>query len=164
MNRQTIIDFGANPFVVSHTGNTGIFYTPGLNNLPTQKSVYFPIQSFACCNKQCEFDLSEPWFYKNGTFPGHFETKIGQGASSIVLRGTFQHKKAAFKFVEIENEPSPIVDVMDLFKTFKIGETQKFRQMKMKDTLKELNKQLNDMTSVQSVSGNKIVQFYGHFR
>ena len=141
-----MIDFGVNPFVVIDSGYTqfDINNLSHLHNLPTQKSIFFPTQSFACCNKDCEFDLSEPWFYNDGTFPGHFEAVIGQGASSIVLRGTFQHKKAAFKFVEIENEPSPKENVMG--------------------TLEELNKQLNDMTSIQSVSGNKIVQFYGHFR
>ena len=141
-----MIDLGANPFVVTNTGHVQFdsYDLSYLDNLPTQKSIFFPTQSFACCNKECVFDLSEPWFYKTGTFPGQFEAIIGQGASSIVLRGTFQHKQAAFKFVEIENEPSLKENVMG--------------------TLEELNKQLNDMTSIQSVSGNKIVQFYGHFR
>ena len=141
-----MIDFGVNPFVVIDSGYTqfDINNLSHLHNLPTQKSIFFPTQSFACCNKDCKFDLSEPWLYKNGTFPGQFEEILGQGASSIVLRGTFQHKKAAFKFVEIKNQSNSKKYVMD--------------------SLKELNKQLNDMTSIQSVSGNKVVQLYGHFR
>ena len=140
-----MIDLGANPFVLT-TGDTQFetYNLSYLDNLPTQKSIFFPVKSFACCNKDCEFDLSESWLYKNGTFPGQFEEILGQGASSIVLRGTFQHKKAAFKFVEIENQSNSKKYVMD--------------------SMKELNKQLNDMTSIQSVNGNKIVQFYGHFR
>ena len=141
-----MIDLGANPYVVDHNGTTQFdFYDLSyLDNLPTQKSIFFPIQPFTCCNEECEFDLSEPWFYKNRTFPGQFEAVIGQGASSIVLRGIFQHKKAAFKFVETEKE-------------------HQWRDQ-VSDGLKDLSKQLNDMTSIQSVSGNKIVQFYGHFR
>ena len=141
-----MIDLGANPFVVSQTGNTQLdtYDLSHLDNLPTLKSIFFPIQPFACCNKECVFDLSEPWFYKNGTFPGQFEEIIGNGASSIVLRGTFQHKKAAFKFVETQKDHQ--------------------KRLLVGDSLKDLNKQLNDMTSIQSVYGNKIVQFYGHFR
>ena len=141
-----MIDFGANPFVVFNDGNTQFetYNLSYLDNLPTQKSVFFPVQSFACCNDQCEFDLSDSWYYKTGTFPGKFEKVIGRGASSTVLSGTFQHKKAAFKFVEIETKKNP--------------------KAQIGDRINYLNKQLNDMTSIQSVVGNEIAQFYGHFR
>ena len=141
-----MIALGANPFVVHISGTTQFdtYNLSYLDNLPTQKSIFFPVQSFACCNKKCDSDLSEPWFYKTGTFPGKYKKVIGKGASSTVLRGIFQRKESAFKFVEIVNEKNPKDDMMY--------------------NINYLNKQLNDMTSVQSVSGNKIVQFYGHFR
>ena len=141
-----MVDLGANPFVFSNTGRTqfGIWRLSNLTSLPSLKSVYFPVRSFACCSPVCKFDLSEPWFYKNGAFPAEFQHKLGEGASSTVIRGTFQQKDAAFKFVKIRKEHQLRDQVMD--------------------ALNDLNKQLSEMTSIQSTMGNKIVKFYGHFR
>ena len=76
-------------------------------------------------------------------FDGKFNTLIGQGATGTVISGEWFGKKAAFKFVEIGNEKS---------------------QSYTEDGLKTLDDKLSEMISIQSTTGSKIVNFYGHYR
>ena len=137
-----MINRGANPFVVNCYGNTqyelGKLSELNLENLSTKKSVYFSVQPVIG-----DQTLAEPWYYQSGVYPGDFDVKIGQGASGIVVSGQCQGKPAAFKFNHI-------------------GE-QKFQQ-NTRDALATLNEKLGEMTSVQSISGSKIVRFFGHYR
>ena len=139
-----MIDRGANPFVVDYQGQTH-FKTRNLgflSNLPCQKSVYFTTRSLPDQFKE-ESKFPDPWFYRTGVFNGKFVSVVGQGAAGIVISGEWFGKKAAFKFVEIG--------------------AQKFQQT-VPDTLKNLDRKLSEMTSIQSTAGSKIVAFYGHYR
>ena len=76
---------------------------------------------------------------------------ISRGASGVVLSGQWFGKKAAFKFVEIENQ----LTLHD-----KISSTQ----LTVEETIKKLNEKVSEMTSMESTQGSKIVKFYGHYR
>ena len=129
-----MIDRGANPFIVDYAGRTR-FKLGRLSNLPTKKSIYFTIAEFGDTT-----GLPDPWFYQTGVFDGKFDSMIGQGASGVVISGRWQGKRAAFKFVQIENRKV------------------------IQDSLRSLNEKLSEMTSIQSVRGSNIVSFYGHYR
>ena len=139
-----MIDKGANPFVVGGDGNTQFENRnlSHLSNLPSEKSVYFTLRPFEEEFQQ-NIGFLQPWFYQNGVFDGKFKSLIGQGATSTVIDGEWFGKKAAFKFVEIGN--------------------QKYQRM-AEDGLKTLNDKLSEMISIQSTTGSKIVEFYGHYR
>ena len=139
-----MIDKGANPFVVDYGGNTQfeISFLGHLSNLPRKKSVFFTTRSIEGEFKQ-KISFQEPWFYQNGVFDGKFESLIGQGATGTVISGEWFGKKAAFKFVEIGNQK---------YQTF------------TDDSLITLDDKLSEMISIQSTTGSKIVNFYGHYR
>ena len=139
-----MIDRGANPFVVDYTDgtrfeNVNLDY---LSNLPTQKSVYFTTRQLDD-EFEANPDFFDPWFYQTGVFDGEFNSVIGRGSTGTVIRGQWCGKKAAFKFVKIENE---------------------MRQKDISDTVKSLNQKLSEMASIQATNGSKIVSFYGHYR
>ena len=139
-----MIDKGANPFVVEYSGKTQFesLNLVHLSNLPSQKSVYFTTRPLKEEFKQ-KLGFQEPWFYRNGVFDGKFESLIGQGATGTVISGEWFGKKAAFKFVQVGN--------------------QKY-QFRTIDGLKTLDDKLSEMISIQSTTGSKIVEFYGHYR
>ena len=139
-----MIDRGANPFVVDYTGVTQFdsFNLDYLSNLPTQKSVYFTTRQLDD-EFEAKPDFLNPWFYQTGIFDGEFNSVIGQGATGTVIRGKWCGKKAAFKFVKIENQKS---------------------QKDISDTVKSLNEKLSEMASIQATKGSKIISFYGHYR
>ena len=139
-----MIDRGANPFVVSYSGNTqfDIHNLDYLSNLPSQKSIYFITRPLPDEFKE-QNSFPDPWFYETGVFDSKFSSVIGQGAAGTVISGEWFGKKAAFKFVEIGAQ-----------------RYQKFA----KDSLKSLNEKLSEMISIQETVGSKIVSFYGHYR
>ena len=139
-----MIDKGANPFIVQYGGESHfeIDDLSNLSNLPTEKSVYFVTRPLVD-NDVTNNDFCDPWFYRNGVFDGKFDSAIGQGASGRVVSGEWYGKKAAFKFVEMQN--------------------QEFEK-KAADALKVLDDKLSEMTSIQATKGSKIVKFYGHYR
>ena len=141
-----MINHGVNPFIINQTGTSEFEKRDfsNISNLPTSKSIFFPIESFNCfCDEKCDSDLSTPWFYKNGIFDGQFDYVIGKGASGIVLHGYCHGVEAAFKYVDIGRQKQL---------TFS------------SDGLAELNRKLGEMRSIQATRGSKILEFYGHFR
>ena len=140
-----MIDKGVNPFIVSYVGMTQFSLynldNQNLSNLPTQKSIYYTTRPLK--GNESKNDFLDPWFYRTGVFDGKFDAVIGQGASGTVISGEWYGKKAAFKFVKIENQ----------------GE-----QKTVPDSMKALNKKLSEMTSIEATKGSKIVEFYGHYR
>ena len=138
-----MIDKGANPYVVRHSGNSqfddhNLGY---LSNLPNKKSIYFTIGSIHNDFKN-KANFFDPWFYKTGIF-GKFNSIIGKGASGIVLSGEWFGRKAAFKFVDVGYQ----------------------KQTKMiADSLRIFNEKLSEMRSIQQTEGSKILSFYGHYR
>ena len=136
-----MIDQGANPHVKAYYGKSE-YEVKNLQNLkltlPPEKSIYFSVKKI-----DDDITLADPWFYQSGVYQGCFESKIGSGASGTVVRGKWNGKPAAYKFVSI-------------------GE-QKFQE-KTKDALAPLNKKLDEMTSMKSISGSKMVRFFGHYR
>ena len=136
-----MINQGANPNVVHYTGisNYEFYKLQALKLiLPPEKSIYFSVQKF-----DDDKNLADPWFYQSGIYKGSFDSKIGSGASGTVLRGKWNGKPAAFKFVPI-------------------GE-QKYQKM-TEHALVTLNQKLEEMTSMKSISGSKMVRFFGHYR
>ena len=69
-----------------------------LSNVPTIKSIYFPIKSFSSGN------LASPFHYENGVYPGQFCQVIGKGAEGIVIQGVWGNEKAAYKFVKVRDQ------------------------------------------------------------
>ena len=142
-----MIDRGANPFIKRTNDIDEFSYwnlvDSRLYNLPTEKSVYFTIQPFVA-DFQDNDDFDDPWFYQTGVF-GKFYSVIGQGASGIVLKGDWFGRRAAFKFVEIENK-------------------QNLHGKALKRSIKQMTKKITEMTSIQSTKGSRIVTFYGHYR
>ena len=146
-----MIERGANPFIVPYNGKTQYWeqnlHEQNLSNLPTTKSAYFLTRPLVG-NDGNKTEFCDPWFYRNGVFDGKFDSAIGQGASGRVISGKWYGKKAAFKFVEIENQ-----------KIQKISDSKN-----VEESLKILEEKLSEMTAIQATKGSKIVQFYGHYR
>ena len=136
---------GANPYIVNGGGIDEFTFwnlaKSNLSKLPKKKSVYFTIRPLVAEFEDND-DFLDPWFYRTGVF-GTFDSVIGKGASATVLSGDWFGKRAAFKFVEIG--------------------VQKY-QHRIVDSLKVLNNNLSEMTSIQATEGSKILSFYGHYR
>ena len=108
------------------------------------KSIFFTVKSFSCrCATQCAGDLSNEWFYQNGVYPGHFGQVIGSGGEGVVLSGFWHGEEAAFKFVPVE--------------------AQQFLE-NIKDGLEDLATRLNEMITLQAMTGSSILQILGHYR
>ena len=148
--RQELIDAGVNPHVIRFDDNTqyDIFSLASLSNIPSVKSIAFPVKSFPCtCSTLCAGDLSKEWFYLNGVYPGQFDRVIGQGGEGTVLNG-FWHgpwngEEVAYKFVPVK--PQKFVANAE------IG-------------IADLATRLNEMLSMQSTPGSSILKLLGHFR
>ena len=108
-----------------------------LSNVPTIKSIYYPIKSFPSGN------LASPFHYENGVYPGQFGQVIGKGAEGIVVEGIWDNEKAAYKFVEVRDQ----------------------KKMKyVKDDLADMNSRVWEMIEMESITGSNILKFNGHFR
>ena len=136
-----MIDQGANPKVEAYDGKSEYERQnlQALNlTLPPEKSIYFSVQKI-----DDDKNLADPWFYQSGVYKGFFDKKIGSGASGTVVRGKWNGKPAAFKFVPIGEQKGHTLVV---------------------DALATLNEKLVEMTSMESISGSKMVGFFGHYR
>ena len=87
--------------------------------------------------------MSNEWVYQNGVYPGQFGQTIGSGGEGVVLSGIWHGEEAAFKFVPVK--------------------AQQFLA-KTKDGLADLATRLNEMTTLQAVSGSCILTILGHYR
>ena len=94
-----MIQRGANPHVLDHDGDTdyNMYSFDSVTNIPTVKSIFFPIKSFSNGN------LGRPFHYENGVYPGQFCRVVGKGAEGVVIEGIWNNEKAAFKFVQVRN-------------------------------------------------------------
>ena len=134
-----MIKRGANPHVLNYNGNSeyNIHSLDSLPNVPTIKSVSYPIKSFPSGN------LNSPFRYKSGVYPGQFGQVIGKGAEGIVIQGVWNNEKAAYKFVEVRDQK-----LMSL----------------VKDGLADMNARVREMIEMESITGSNILKFNGHFR
>ena len=82
-----------------------------------------------------DFVADEPFFYTNGIFPGTFDELLGHGGEGSVVRGMWGKLKVAYKFVAVENTLSY-----------------------------NLDKQLNEMTTINAARGTSILDIIGHYR
>ena len=134
-----MIDLGANPYIRNIKGETNYdFYgLSNLNNLPSIKSVFFPIKKFSTGN------LGEPWCYTTGVYDGKFGRVIGKGGEGTVIEGEWNGKPAAFKFVQIKG--------LKMNKTYS-------------DAMTDMNERLKEMTEMMATPGDAILPFKAHFR
>ena len=111
---------------------------------PAIKSIFFAVHSFPCtCAVECAGDLSNEWFYQNGVYPGRFGDVIGSGAEGIVVSGIWHGEEAAFKFVPVRAQQFPMFSG---------------------DGVADLATRLNELTTMQSVTGTCILKMLGHYR
>ena len=136
-----MINTGVNPYIVDYQGRTE-FDLRSLSHLKIPKmpkSVYFSI----CPDETYPVEIQEPWYYINGVFQGDFKEIIGKGGEGYVISGKWMGLKAAFKFVEIEDQK--------LLKT-------------TTDRTKDLNKRLTQVNALKLIKGSCILVQFGHFR
>ena len=139
---------GLNPFVIDNHGRSQFDHHGNLNRFSGRrsKSIFFSVEPFdySCSQKSGSVLLtSPPWFYQNGVFNGQFDYVIGSGSSGILLHGFIHGVEAAFKFIEVGNQP---------FEKYTL------------DRLAQLNRKLGEKRSVETTTGSKIVDFFGHYR
>ena len=134
-----MINAGANPHVIDEDGDTWYDYY-SLSNLkyatPMPKSIYYIVK------KMNDFVPDQPYFYNNGILPGTFDKLLGHGGEGSVVSGTWDNKKVAYKYVEI-----------------KFGKIKSFS-----DVQADLDKRLNEMTTINSTPGTAILDIIGHYR
>ena len=136
-------------------------------NLP--RSIIFSVEPKKCeCENKCTGDLPFKWTYKNGVYPGHFESVLGKGGEGIVVQGSWHGKDAAFKFTPVKHTQKYVSDVenfMDLtppkggqfLRTDLQEGTQEYAQ-------EHLERNLNEVFKMQATVGSAILKPYGHFR
>ena len=134
-----MINRGANPHVRSYTNRSQYeFHSLGsLSKVTNVQSIYFPIKSFPSGN------LSKPFNYETGVYPGQYGRVIGRGGEGIVIQGVWANQPSAFKFVEIGDQK---------------------RKDKVDDNLKDMNARLREMVEVETISGTNILKLEGHHR
>ena len=134
-----MIDLGANPYIRDVNGDTNYddLGLSNLNNLPSIKSVFYPIKNFRSGN------LGEQWCYTTGVYDGKFGRVIGKGGEGTVIEGEFDGQPAAFKFVQMKG--------LKLTNTYD-------------DQMAEMNERLKEMTEMMATPGNSILPFQAHFR
>ena len=132
---------GANPFVLNYENQSdydrfelGNF---ALKNLPSVKSIYFPVRSFETGS------LPYPWNYTYGVYPGFYSQVVGVGGEGKVIQGKWGGVKAAFKFVRLKRQKLTTYTV---------------------DALNDLYDKLSQMIEMETASGSKILNLLGHFR
>ena len=134
-----MIDHGANPHIRDVDGNTR-YNDHGLSNLknvPSIKSVFYPIKNFPSGN------LGEPWCYTTGVYDGKFGQVIGKGVEGIVVQGMWCGRPAAYKFVQMKG--LRFINNYD-------------------NSLAATNERLNEMTEMITTPGDAILPFEAHFR
>ena len=133
-----MIDRGANPHVRNSVDESEYEeWSLGYLSVNRRQSIYFPIKPFPNGN------LSKPFNYKTGVYPGQYGRVIGRGGEGVVIQGIWANQPCAFKFVEIKN--------------------QKLRKL-VSDGLADMNARLRQMIEVETVSGDNILKLKGHHR
>ena len=134
-----MIDNGANPHIRNANGTVqyDLFGLSYLKNVPSVKSVFYPIKNFSSGN------LGDPWYYKTGVYDGKYGQVIGKGGEGIVIRGEWNGEQAAYKFVQI--------------KGLKFGKNYD-------EVMADVNKRLKEMTEMMATPGDAILPFEAHFR
>ena len=134
-----MINRGANPHVRRHDDKSEYEEVSlgSLSNVPNIESIYFPIKPFPKGN------LSKPFNYETGVYPGQYGRLIGRGGEGTVIQGVWSNQPCAFKFVEVR----------DL----------KYIQ-KMDDNLEDMNARLREMIEMETISGTNILKLEGHYR
>ena len=121
----------------SETSQYKLHSLDSLSNLPTVQSIYYPIKPFKSGN------LSKPFNYKTGVYPGQYGRVIGRGGEGTVIEGIWGNEKCAYKFVEIKNQ-------------------------KQKDTvgdnLKDMNTRLKEMIEMEKIGGSNVLKLEGYYR
>ena len=133
-----MIQRGANPHVLDGDGRSSYdFYSLGyLSNVPDKQSIFFQVKSFPSAN------ITSPFRYETGVYPGQFGRVIGKGGEGVVIEGKWNNEQAAFKFVTIRDQ-----------KVTGFAE----------DTLANMNARLREMIEMESINGSNIVKLNGHF-
>ena len=134
-----MIDAGANPHVIDIDGDTW-YNRYSLSNLDyttkLPKSIYYTVKKIK------DFVADQPNFYTNGVFPGTFDKLLGHGGEGSVVRGMWGNVEVAYKFVQI-----------------------KFGKIKyVSDQQADLDKRLNEMTTINATNGSAILDIIGHYR
>ena len=134
-----MIDLGANPHIRSASGKTqcDLYGLSNLNNLPSIKSIFFPIKNFTTGN------LGEPWCYTTGVYDGKFGRVIGKGGEGTVVEGEWNGQPAAYKFVEMKGQKT---------------------HENYDDAMADINERLKEMTEMMATPGDAILPFKAHFR
>ena len=132
-----MINRGANPHVKGYKDDSEYEFWSLGSLSPIVQSIYYPIKPFPSGN------LPRPFNYKTGVYPGQYVKEIGRGAEGIVIQGTWDNEKAAFKFVLVRN--------------------QKYNDM-VSDNLADMNTRVREMIEMDSATGSNILKFNGHFR
>ena len=131
-----MIDQGANPHIRDEAGRTQIDLS-NLVNVPSVKSVFFPIKKFPSGN------LGDPWFYTTGVYDGKYGRVIGKGGEGMVIQGEWNGQAAAYKFVEMKG--------------------QKYHDTR-DDHVADMNERLKEMTEMMATLGDAILHLEAHFR
>ena len=111
-----------------------------MSSVTNVQSIYFPIKPFQSGN------LPKPFQYVNGVYPGQYVKEIGRGAEGVVIEGTWDNEKVAFKFVQVRDQMY-IAGVKSV-----------------RDNLADMNARVREMIEMDSVTGSNILKFDGHFR
>ena len=134
-----MINRGANPHVRRHDDKSQyeMYSLDYLSNVPSIESIYFPIKSFPSGN------LSKPFNYETGVYPGQYGRVIGRGGEGTVIQGIWANQPCAYKFVEVRDQ--------------KYMETTN-------DNLKDMNVRLKEMIEMENITGTQILKLEGHHR
>ena len=144
-----MIDRGANPHIIDGKGEAqyDLFDFSKLENVPSIKSVFFPIKNFTASN------LGDPGCYTTGVYDGKFGQVIGKGGEGTVIQGEFNGRPAAFKFVQVKGLK------MNLEEYRALG-----ANVKLDDVVADVNERLKEMTEMMATPGQAILPFEAHFR
>ena len=153
--------------------------------------MFFSIEPQICnCEQKCSGDLPYKWTYKNGVFPGNFESVLGKGGEGVVIQGRWHGKDAAFKFTPVKhtkkdrpNEKFKMSYFESLYQELYVKKVQledalpvalakasnaapreDCREDSQKFAQENLQKNLNEIFKMQSTMGSAIVKPYGHYR
>ena len=134
-----MIDLWANPYIrdVNCDTDYDVLGLSNLNNLPSVKSVFYPIKKFLTGN------LGEPWCYSTGVYDGKFGRVIGKGGEGTVIQGEWNGQPAAFKFVQMKG--------LKLIHEYE-------------DNIADMNKRLKEMTEMLTTPGDAILSLEAHYR
>ena len=93
-----MIDHGFNPHIRNVKGTTQheLYGLSNLKNVPSVKSVFYPIKNFPTGN------LDNSMCYTTGVYDAKYGRVIGMGGEGVVIQGEWNGRSAAYKFVEVK--------------------------------------------------------------